>query len=115
LTFRQLMLRLASRPAALRARILAELSETDRRALAEEWTSGALEGQEEPKGDWRNWLLMAGRGFGKTRTGAEWVLAQARACANARIALVGGTLDEVVKVMVEARAESSPAPGFTRN
>lgn len=50
---------------------------------------------------WAIWLIMAGRGFGKTRAGAEWVLAQARANPGARIALVGGTADEVAKVMIE--------------
>ena len=29
--------------------------------------------QQEPKGDWTTWLILAGRGFGKTRAGAEWV------------------------------------------
>jgi phage terminase large subunit-like protein len=82
--------------------VLAALSETDRRAIAEHWVP--LPGQEEPAGDWRTWLVMAGRGFGKTRTGAEWVLAQARAHPNSRIALVGATLDEVAKVMVEGES-----------
>jgi hypothetical protein len=36
-----------------------------------EWSHG---GQVAPAGDWRTWVLMAGRGFGKTRAGAEWVL-----------------------------------------
>ena len=58
--------------------MIESLSITDRRALAENWPSQALDGQGAPKGGWRTWLIMAGRGFGKTRTGAEWVLAQAR-------------------------------------
>ena len=32
-----------------------------------------------PDGSWRVWLLMAGRGFGKTRCGAEWVRAEVKA------------------------------------
>jgi phage terminase large subunit-like protein len=40
-----------------------------------EWAHG---GQVAPGGDWRAWVLMAGRGFGKTRAGAEWVLAGVR-------------------------------------
>ena len=87
-----------------RAAVLAAMSETDKRAIAEEWTSQALAGQIEPDGVWRTWLLMAGRGFGKTRTGAEWVLARARAFPEARIALVGGSIDEVAKVMVEGES-----------
>ncbi len=53
------------------------------------------------RGDWRTWLLRAGRGFGKTRAGAEWVSAMARETPGARIALVGGSKDEVAKVMIE--------------
>jgi phage terminase large subunit-like protein len=44
---------------------------------------------------------MAGRGFGKTRAGAEWVSARARECPGARIALVGSSREEVARVMVE--------------
>ncbi len=52
--------------------------------------------------DWRTWLIMAGRGFGKTRAGAEWVLtADWRARSRCRIALVAATLDEARRVMVE--------------
>ena len=40
-----------------------------------EWAHG---GQMAPAGDWRTWVLMAGRGFGKTRAGAEWVLERVR-------------------------------------
>src|SRR4028119_1136011 len=65
------------------------------------WSWRAHAGQRAPAGDWRLWLLMAGRGFGKTYAGAQWVLEQARANPGARIALVGGSADEVAKVMVE--------------
>ena len=37
------------------------------------WRFWRLAAQAEPEGDWRIWLVMAGRGFGKTRMGAEWV------------------------------------------
>lgn len=59
------------------------------------------EGQLPPDSDWRTWMIMAGRGFGKTRAGAEWVLAQVRAQPRTRIALVAATLDEARRVMVE--------------
>ncbi|TMJ13924.1 MAG: ATP-binding protein [Alphaproteobacteria bacterium] len=74
------------------------------RALYQEWWWGVHEGQAEPDTDWRIWAMVAGRGFGKTRAGAEWVWARAREDATARIALVGATIDEVVRVMV--RGES---------
>jgi phage terminase large subunit-like protein len=72
-----------------------------RRALLELWSWQAHGGQTEPRGPWTVWLLMAGRGFGKTRAGAEWVSARARDNPQARIALVGGSRDEVAKVMIE--------------
>jgi phage terminase large subunit-like protein len=49
---------------------------------------------------WTTWLILGGRGAGKTRAGAEWVRAQARV-AGARIALVGETLHDAREVMVE--------------
>ncbi|MCC7348398.1 MAG: DNA-packaging protein, partial [Variibacter sp.] len=58
-------------------------------------------------GEWTTWLLMGGRGAGKTRAGAEWVRAQVEAAALAaapaplRIALIGQNAHEVREVMVE--------------
>jgi phage terminase large subunit-like protein len=52
----------------------------------------------------RLWFLRAGRGFGKTMAGAHWVLDRARENPGARIALVGGSVDEVRKVMIEGPA-----------
>nr|WP_326525717.1 terminase family protein [Sphingomonas sp.] len=72
-----------------------------RRELAVRWRRWAHDGQYEPEGDWRVWLIRAGRGFGKTRAGAEWVHMVARAHPGARIALVSGTADDVRRVMVE--------------
>jgi len=40
------------------------------------WRANARPSQLAPAGDWNGWLVMAGRGFGKTRTGAEWVKEQ---------------------------------------
>jgi phage terminase large subunit-like protein len=71
------------------------------RALALAWEAWRHEGQAEPPGDWRVWVMTAGRGFGKTRAGAEWVSAFARAHPGARIALVAATPDEARRVMVE--------------
>src|SRR3954471_5004077 len=71
------------------------------RALFHAWNWQTHGGQKAPNGQWRTWLLMAGRGFGKTRAGAEWLLARIRETRGARIALVGATLEEAAKVMVE--------------
>ena len=64
----------------------------------------AHRGQLAPEGrGWRTWLMMAGRGYGKTRAGAEWVqrLAMGR---GRRIALAGATIDEARAVMVEGKS-----------
>ena len=55
-----------------------------------------------PSGEgWRVWLMRAGRGFGKTRAGAEWIYRLAEGKAGVRIALVGGTIAEARSIMVE--------------
>jgi phage terminase large subunit-like protein len=53
-----------------------------------------------PPGDWRIWLVCAGRGFGKTRCGAEWIREQWKAGCT-RMALVGATAADVRDVMIE--------------
>ena len=62
--------------------------------IAADWDFLVRPGQRAPAGDWRIWLMMAGRGFGKTRAGAEWVRGIAEADPAARIALVGASLGE---------------------
>lgn len=57
-------------------------------------------GQEEPPGNWAVWLISAGRGYGKTRSGAEWLREKASKYPNTRWAMVGETSDEARKVMM---------------
>lgn len=57
-----------------------------------------------PTGDWTIWLLLAGRGFGKTRTGAEWVHEEVRLGHARRVALVGRTSADVRDVMVDGES-----------
>ena len=75
------------------------------------WEFWARVGQLPPSGSWRLWLVLAGRGFGKTRMGAEWVRARAREDSNARIALVGATIAEGRAVMVEGESGLLNLPG----
>ena len=91
----------------------------EREALASwHWEIWGRDEQHPPEGEWRVWLICAGRGFGKTRAGAEWVRNLARHDAGARIALVGASLHEVRNVMVEgesgilAAARGSLSPEF---
>ena len=58
-----------------------------------------------PEWEWVTWLLMAGRGSGKTRTGAEWAWRQARAHGpNSRGALVGPTAGDTRDVLVQGES-----------
>ena len=57
--------------------------------------------QIEPSGDWLYWMVKAGRGFGKTRSGAEWVRANVEAGKAKRIALVARTAADIRDVVVE--------------
>ena len=50
---------------------------------------------------WRVWLMLAGRGFGKTRAGAEWIFGLGNARPGARIALAGATMADTRAVMIE--------------
>ena len=68
------------------------------------WRSIARPAQLAPEGDdWAFWLIMAGRGFGKTRSGAEWIIEQVAADAK-RVAIVGATAADVRDVMVEGES-----------
>ncbi|MEH6772549.1 MAG: terminase family protein [Cereibacter changlensis] len=66
----------------------------------------ALPHQLPPEGAWKSWVIMGGRGAGKTRAGAEWVRAEVEGSApldpgrSRRVALVGETVDQVREVMV---------------
>jgi phage terminase large subunit-like protein len=104
------------------AEILANLSEHERQellgtidnsVLAElkyNWGFWARPNQLEPDGDWTTWLILAGRGFGKTRTGAETI--RKWACGDTplsggrckQIALVAETAPDARDVMVEGPA-----------
>lgn len=68
------------------------------------WRAKARPSQLPPDGDWNGWLVMAGRGFGKTRTGAEWVKELAEAGQTSRIALVAPTAADARDTMVEGES-----------
>jgi len=74
----------------------------ERRRANFAWTLNGRPEQQPPPGDWRTWLLIGGRGSGKTRAGAEWVHAMASgAKAPLRIALVAETLADAREVMID--------------
>jgi phage terminase large subunit-like protein len=79
---------------------LRRLTAPQRRTFIEFWPGWAHDGQMPPEGEWRVWLMLAGRGFGKTRAGAEWLSALARERPDGVFALVGATAAEVERVMI---------------
>lgn len=97
-----------------RAKAIRSLSEEEAQALLFDWPAWARPEQLEPEGDWLTWLILAGRGFGKTRTGVEWTIKTARDNPGCRIGLVARTAGDVRDTMVEGESgilACSP-PGF---
>ncbi len=82
-------------------RFLSGLSDLEASVLQYDWHFWARENQLAPPGSWAHWLLLAGRGFGKTRAGAEWVRGLAEGGLAPRIALVAPTLSDARAVMIE--------------
>lgn len=77
--------------------------------LRYEWPAWALPEQLEPgtpsasspRDDWDVWLMLAGRGSGKTRAGSEWVRKFAYDNPGCRIALIARTAGDVRTTMIE--------------
>jgi phage terminase large subunit-like protein len=97
----RLIARLSRIDDAQRQSLVSRMSDDGQRAVLAAWDVWAHPGQLAPDGAWRAWLIRAGRGFGKTRAGAEWVSELARTTPDARIALVGATMEDARTVMVE--------------
>ncbi|HEX8620814.1 MAG TPA: terminase family protein [Allosphingosinicella sp.] len=85
----------------LQERILAGTSDGEREDLAFHWPLFERPRQSEPELPWRTWLVMSGRGYGKTRMGAEWVRRTAAEHPTACIALVGATREQARAWMIE--------------
>lgn len=75
-----------------------------RRLLPPTWVELARPEQRLPEGDWRTWLILAGRGWGKTRTGAEAISEWLRTGSARRIALVAQTAADARDVMIEGES-----------
>jgi phage terminase large subunit-like protein len=86
---------------------LDELTEGALLALPFIFDFWALPHQQPPEGDWKTWVILGGRGAGKTRAGAEWVRTEVEGPRpldpgrSRRVALVGETIEQAVTVMVE--------------
>lgn len=92
--------RLALLPSEQRAEALSLLTSAEAEALLYDWEGFlARPDQTEPPGDWELWLALAGRGWGKTETGAQWI--RKRVSEGARsIALIAETQKDLEEVMV---------------
>ncbi len=94
---------IASAPSWMQEQFLKDLTPRELDALPYLFAFWAMPHQFPPSGDWRTWVILGGRGAGKTRAGAEWVrgLAESTGEGSARrIALVGETIEQAREVMI---------------
>lgn len=80
------------------------LSHKEIEDLRYNWPFWARKNQLAPPGNWVHWILLAGRGFGKTRTGAEWVNEQVLSGKSRRIAIVAPTAADTRRTIVEGES-----------
>ena len=85
------------------AQVFQELGPKKTEELKHDWNFWARDEQLEPDGDWNTWFVNAGRGFGKTRAGVEWVRDQVKRGAK-RIAAVAATNSDIERVMVKGES-----------
>ena len=97
---------IASAPFSLQKRFLNDLTDAELAALPYLFPFWALSHQLPPDEAWRTWVILGGRGAGKTRAGAEWVRSKVEGPRPSapgqarRVALVGETIDQAREVMV---------------
>lgn len=93
--------KLAALPSEARAKAISALTDAEAAALLTDWRGFlARPDQIMPEGDWSIWLLLAGRGFGKTRTGAEAIREVVTRGIAGRIGLIAETAADARDVMV---------------
>jgi len=92
---------LVSLPSSERNELLRRVTEAQAKELRETWSFWARDEQWEPEGDWRIWLLLGGRGAGKTRAGAEWIAGEIRRRRAKRVGLIAATHSDARMVMIE--------------
>lgn len=97
-------------PEPARLAVLADFSEQQLHELVYDWELWARPNQLVPPGDWSTWLILAGRGYGKTRTGAEtvrkWMCGTTPMAAGSyrRVALIAETAADARDVVVEGES-----------
>lgn len=102
----------AAGPDEVREAILA-MSEKDAEAILHDWRgtwaraeqlAPGTDGSSDPRADWTTWIINAGRGFGKTRAGAEYVREMVDSGEWGHVALVAKTPRDARKVMLEGES-----------
>jgi phage terminase large subunit-like protein len=78
------------------------LSSSEADALLYTWSEWARDNQRAPEGDWATWLILAGRGFGKTRVGSEMVRRWIQDFPF--VNLIGATADDARDIMIEGES-----------
>lgn len=86
------------------AEMMAKLPADEVERLARDWPLNARPSQLPPPGDWSTWAVIAGRGFGKTRTGAEFIHAEVEAGRAGRVALVAPTAKDARDAIIEGES-----------
>ena len=105
---RALAQQLALMPECERRRLLATLTPIELETLEYAWPIWARPDQIPPPGDWRTWLLLGGRGSGKTRSSAETVRAEVEAGKRRSIGLIGPTADTLRRDQAAALLQIAP-------
>jgi phage terminase large subunit-like protein len=96
------VLRLSNASPEEQERIIRGMPPFDALMFDADFEAWAHQGQRPPPQEgWRLWLMMAGRGFGKTRAGAEWIFRLASRKPGMRIALAGASIADARSIMVE--------------
>lgn len=90
-------------PDDIREQVLSELTEDQIEDLLHDWRFLARPEQLAPEGSWQTWIYMAGRGAGKTRSGAEWVREKVKH-GYGRGALIAPTAGDARDVMIEGES-----------
>lgn len=83
--------------------ILAQLPPNKAEELIYTWEFWARPQQIAPQGDWNTWFINAGRGFGKTRAGVEWVRSKVKQ-GHKRIAAIAATNSDIERVMINGES-----------
>jgi phage terminase large subunit-like protein len=86
----------------VREAFLSSLTPSQLESLAHDWTFWARDKQRLPDADFFVWVILAGRGFGKTRTGGETVRTWVKN--NAYVNLIGATADDARDIMIEGES-----------